>query len=88
MFLVWAAMWRVFYQNLLAGKSGAALITEFPCEDFPTRIAATIKNFDPGEYIDKKQARRIDKFIAYGVVAGKKALEHASLTGSTFRSSR
>jgi 3-oxoacyl-[acyl-carrier-protein] synthase II len=72
---------EIFYQNLLAGKSGAALITEFPCDEFPTRIAATIKEFDPGEYIDKKQARRIDKFISYGIVAGKKAVEHASLAG-------
>ncbi len=68
-----------FYNTLLAGVSGVTPITEFPCADFPTRFAATIKNFDPGVYIDKKQARRVDKFIAYGMVAGKKALEHAGL---------
>lgn len=65
----------VFYQNLLAGHSGVKKISQFPCEEFPTRIAAEISNFDPGEYIDKKQARRVDKFIAYTMVAGKKALE-------------
>jgi len=69
----------LFYKQLLEGKSGAAAITEFPCEDFPTRIAAMIKDFDPGEYIDKKQARRIDKCDAYALVAGKKALEHAHI---------
>lgn len=70
----------VFYQHLLEGKSGITTITEFPCEEFPTRFAGIIRNFDPGEYLDKKQARRVDKFIAFGVVAGKKAAEHAQLT--------
>jgi len=69
----------VFYKNLLAGNSGISAITDFPCEDFPTRFAGSIKDFDPGEYIDKKQARRVDKFIAYAMVAGKKALEKASI---------
>jgi 3-oxoacyl-[acyl-carrier-protein] synthase II len=70
----------VFYQNLLAGNSGIAPITDFPCEDFPTRFAGSIKGFDAGIYLDKKQARRVDKCIAYAVVAGKKALESAHLT--------
>lgn len=68
-----------FYKSLLEGKSGVAPITEFPCEEFPTRIAAMIKNFDPGEYIDRKQARRVDKNIAYSLVAGKKALEASGI---------
>lgn len=68
-----------FYNNLLAGKSGAAPITEFPCEDYPTRFAAPIKDFDPGEYVDKKQARRVDKYISYAIVSGKKALESGKL---------
>ena len=69
-----------FYKDLLDGKSGAKLISSFPCEDFPTQIAASIEGFDPGEYIDKKQARRIDKFISYALVAGKKAIEHAGFS--------
>jgi len=68
-----------YYQALLEGRSGAALVDSFPCEDYPTRFAAAIKNFDSEEYIDKKQARRIDKYIAYALVAGKKALEDAGL---------
>lgn len=74
----------VFYQNLLDGKSGIKPITEFPCEDFPTRFAGSIPNFETGEYMDKKQARRVDKFIAYTMVAGKKALEYAGLKGEAF----
>lgn len=69
----------VFYKNLLEGNSGVKTITEFPCEDFPTRFAATIPEFDPGDYIDKKQARRVDKYIIYTMVAGKKALENAKI---------
>jgi len=68
----------VFYSSLLAGKSGIVPITDFPCEDYSTRFAGTINNFDSGDYLDKKQARRVDKFIAYAMVAGKKALESAN----------
>lgn len=70
---------NTFYSQLLAGKSGITSITEFSCEDFSTRFAGVIRDFDPGEYLDKKQARRVDKFISYSTVAGKKALEQAGL---------
>lgn len=70
----------VFYNQLLAGKSGIGPIREFPCEDFPTRFAGSVQDFDVGEYLDKKQARRVDPFIRYSVVAGKKALEMGGLT--------
>lgn len=69
-----------FYQNLLDGKSGIKPISAFPCEDYPTRFAGVISDFDPGEYLDKKQARRVDKFIAYAAVAAKKALEQSKLS--------
>ncbi len=70
---------NTFYNSLLTGKSGASLITKFPCEDYATRFAAYIKEFDPEDYIDKKQARRVDPFIAYTMVSGKKALIDAGL---------
>lgn len=72
-----------FYSQLLAGKSGIVPIEEFPCQDFPTRFAGAIRNFDVGDYLDKKQARRVDPFIRYTAVAGKKALEHAKLSGES-----
>lgn len=68
-----------FYEQLLNGKSGIVPIEEFPCEDFPTRFAGAIRNFDVGDYMDKKQARRVDPFIRYTMVSGKKALESAGL---------
>lgn len=69
-----------FYDSLLAGKSGVCPITSFPCDDYPTRFAAAVQNFDAGDYLDKKQARRVDRFISFAAVAGKKALEMAGLT--------
>ncbi|MCH9613283.1 MAG: 3-oxoacyl-[acyl-carrier-protein] synthase 2 [Chlamydiia bacterium] len=68
-----------FYNQLLAGKSGVDMITAFDCSEYPTRFAAEVKDFETGDYIDKKQARRVDPFIRYSMVAGKKALEHAGL---------
>lgn len=68
-----------FYKNLLAGNSGITTITGFPIDEFPTQFAAEIKEFDATGYLDKKQARRVDKCIAYSVVAGKKALEDAKI---------
>jgi 3-oxoacyl-[acyl-carrier-protein] synthase II len=70
-----------FYNELLSGKSGVVPITEFPCSDYPTRFAAPVRDLDIGDYMDKKQARRVDPFIRYAMVAGKKALENALLTG-------
>src|SRR3989344_3816986 len=68
-----------FYAQLLAGKSGVVPIEEFPVADYPTRFAGVIRNFEVGDYMDKKQARRVDPFIRYAIVAGKKALEYAGL---------
>jgi 3-oxoacyl-[acyl-carrier-protein] synthase II len=76
---------EAFYQELLAGASGIVPIVEFPCDDYPTRFAGVIRNFDPGDYIDKKQARRVDPFIRYTMVAGKKALEYGRLSGDAFQ---
>ena len=64
----------LFYERLLKGESGISPLTAFPCEDFPTRIAGSVLDFDPGDFIDKKQARRLDRCIAFAIVAGKKAL--------------
>lgn len=69
-----------FYNKLLAGTSGVVPIENFPCGDYPTRFAGEIRNFDTGPYLDKKQARRVDPFVRYAAVAGKKALEMSGLT--------
>ncbi len=71
-----------FYDQLLKGVSGIVPIEGFPVAEYPTRFAGEIRNFETGEYMDKKQARRVDPFIRYTMVAGKKALEMAGLGGS------
>lgn len=71
---------EAFYDALLIGKSGVKTIEHFSTEGFTTRFAASIPTFDSEGYVDKKQARRIDKFIAFAMVAGKKALEQAGLS--------
>ncbi len=68
-----------FYQNLLQGKSGASTIDSFDISDFPVKIAAEIKDFSAEGYVDKKQARRLDKYSTYLLVAGKKAMIDAGL---------
>src|SRR5690554_3427909 len=68
-----------FYEQLLQGKSGITPIEGFNCADYPTRFAGSVRDFDVGDYMDKKQARRVDPFIRYTMVAGKKALEHAKI---------
>lgn len=70
---------ETFFDALLAGKSGIGPITSFPCEEYPTRFAGEVRDFEVDGYIDKKQARRIDPNIAYALVAGKKAIEMANL---------
>ncbi|MCB0149180.1 MAG: beta-ketoacyl-[acyl-carrier-protein] synthase II, partial [Caldilineaceae bacterium] len=52
---------QTFWQNLLAGKSGAGRITGFDTEDMPHNIACEVKGFDPTDYMDRKTARRIHR---------------------------
>lgn len=69
----------VFYDRLLSGESGVAPIQAFDCSAYPTRFAAEVQGFDVSPYLDKKQARRVDKFIAYAVAAGKMACQQGAL---------
>jgi len=64
-----------FFTNLLVGRSGVRRIERFDTTDFPVKIAAEIRNFDPLDYIDKKMAKRMDRYALYGVTAAILALE-------------
>lgn len=79
---------HVFYQKLLAGESGITPIKGFDCDDYPTRFAGAVSEFEIEQYMDRKQARRVDPFIRYTVVAGKKALESAKVDLNTLDKSR
>lgn len=68
-----------FYNRLMAGESAVRKIDTFPVEDYQTQFAASVPDFDPEDYIDKKLARRVDPFLKFALVGGKKALQHAQL---------
>src|SRR5207237_9958024 len=71
-----AATWRA----LIAGTSGAAPITKFDASNFPVRFACEVKNFDPLEYMDRKEAKRADPYTQYAVAGAVQAMKDAGLS--------
>jgi 3-oxoacyl-[acyl-carrier-protein] synthase II len=67
------------WDNIIAGKSGIQPITHFDVGPFTTRFGGPIYDFDITQYISKKDARKMDKFIHYGMAAGCQAIEDAGL---------
>lgn len=67
------------WQNITAGKSGISTITEFDTTGMPANIAGSIKDFDPLNWLDKKSARKMDRFIQLGMAAGLDALKDSGL---------
>ena len=66
-----------FWRRLIAGESGVGPITSFDAGDFTTRIAAEVKDFDGEQLIGRKEARRLDPFTQYALVAAREAIEDA-----------
>ena len=67
------------WRSLLEGKSGAATITLFDASKFQTRFACEVKNFQPEEHFDRKEARRYDRYTQFALVAAKEALQDSGL---------
>ncbi len=67
------------WENILAGKSGAAPITEFDTADFSVKFACTVKDFDPEQYIGKKDIKKMDSFIHYGIAAAVQAIQDSGI---------
>jgi 3-oxoacyl-[acyl-carrier-protein] synthase II len=66
---------------LLAGRSGAAPITRFDASRFQVRFACEVKGFDPLQYMDRKEARRLDLFAQFAIAASQQAVAQAGLEG-------
>jgi 3-oxoacyl-[acyl-carrier-protein] synthase II len=67
------------WKNLLAGKSGMAPITGFDTTGFSVTFAAEVKNFDPLKFVDKKEARKMGRFIHFALAAAQEAMEMSGL---------
>ena len=67
------------WQGLLAGKSGMAEIKAFDLTGHPVRFAAEVKDFDPLQFIDKKEARKMGRFIHFAIAAADEAMKHSGL---------
>jgi len=71
--------YKLFWSALLAGKSGIAKITRFDATEYATQIAGEVKDFDPTVFIDKKEAKRMDRFTQFSISASKMALEDSGI---------
>ncbi len=67
------------WKNIVAGKSGISAITAFDTTNFPVKISGSVKDFDATLYIPKKDLKKMDPFIHFGIAAGIQALEDAGL---------
>ena len=68
-----------FWEGLVSGKSGAAPITYYDTEKFKTKFACEVKNFNATDFIDRREARRMDRFAQYAMVASDEAIADAKL---------
>jgi 3-oxoacyl-[acyl-carrier-protein] synthase II len=67
------------WANLLQGKSGIGPITQFDVSDMPSQIAGCVKDFNPDDYMDRKDARRIGRFTQFSIAASRMAIQDAAL---------
>jgi len=68
-----------FWQGVTAGKSGVGPITQFDVSEYPARIAAEVKGFDPSDYFDRREARRMARFTQFAMAATIQAMDDAGL---------
>ena len=77
-----------YWKNLVNGVSGANLITLFDASRFKTKFACELKGFDPLEFLDKKEARKLDRFTQTALVVSDQAVSDAKLSGEDINKDR
>jgi 3-oxoacyl-[acyl-carrier-protein] synthase II len=77
-----------YWENLIKGVSGADFIKQFDCSKFKTRFACEVKDFDPTTYLDKKEARKIDRFTQFALIASDQAVKNANISKETVNPDR
>ncbi len=77
-----------YWNALTAGQSGIDHITYFDTTDFPVKIAGELSNFDPEQYFERKEVRKLDPFTAYALVASNEAIKMSGLDAGGFDSDR
>ncbi len=79
---------KEYWNNLLNGVSGANKITRFDASKFKTQFACEIKNYNPLDYFDRNEARKLDRYSQYGLISTKEAVKDAEIDFSTLNVNR
>lgn len=77
-----------YWKNLLAGVSGAGPITRFDASKFKTQFACELKNFNPEDFMDRKEARKLDPFVQYAMASVDEAVKDAKIDFTTLNPDR
>jgi 3-oxoacyl-[acyl-carrier-protein] synthase II len=77
-----------YWNGLVNGTPGADYIQQFDCSKFKTRFACELKNFDPTQFLDKKEARKIDRFTQLALVTSDQAMQDAGIDKNTLNPDR
>jgi 3-oxoacyl-[acyl-carrier-protein] synthase II len=68
-----------FWTGITRGESAIDLVQDYDLSEYPTRIAAQVKDFDPSKYLDRKETRHMDRFVQFAIVAADEAWQDADL---------
>ena len=77
-----------YWEGLINGESGAGPITQFDCSKFKTRFACEVKDFDPTSYLEKKEARKLDRFAQFALIASDEAVKDANISAENVNPDR
>ena len=70
---------EVFWKNLTAGVSGIGMLDAIDASLYEVKVAAQVRDFDPLEYLDRKEARRMDRYCQFAVAASMQAIKDSGL---------